>query len=53
LSEIERIYSKQQAARAAVAARSARDRIRKIRDLGDALLANRKAIKQAMWADYR
>lgn len=53
LDEIERIYDKQQAARAAVAARTASERIAKIRALHDALLARRDEIRAALWADYR
>jgi aldehyde dehydrogenase (NAD+) len=53
LDEIERIYAKQQAARAAVGAAGASERIAKIRRLHDAVMAAREEIRAAMWADYR
>jgi len=53
LDDIERIYDKQQAARAATAARPALARIEKLRALHDALLARRDEIRAALWADYR
>jgi len=53
LEAIERIYDKQQAARAATASRPARARIEKIRALHDAMLARRDEIRAALWADYR
>lgn len=53
LDEIERIYAKQQEARAAVAAASVSERIAKIRRLHDAVMAAREEIRAAMWDDYR
>ena len=53
LDEIERIYAKQQAARASVGATDAAQRIAKLRRLHDAVMAARDEIRQAMWDDYR
>lgn len=52
-AEIDRIYDKQQSRRAEVGATGASERIAKIRKLHDALLARRKEIADALWADYR
>src|SRR5581483_6505163 len=52
-AEIERIYSSQQARRAAMAATTARERIDRIRRLHDALLERRNEIADALWADFR
>ena len=53
LADIDRIYEKQQARRAAVANTTARDRRQKIRRLHDALLSRRPEIGAALWADYQ
>lgn len=50
---IDRIYEKQQARRAAVAATRAPERKEKIRRLHDALLSRRAEIREALWADYQ
>lgn len=51
--EIGRIYAKQQASRAAVGSTTARERIRKIERLRDAMLSRREEIRQALWLDYQ
>ncbi|HEY8132669.1 MAG TPA: aldehyde dehydrogenase family protein [Thermoanaerobaculia bacterium] len=53
LADIDRIYEKQQARRAAVANTTARERKEKIRRLHDALLSRRSEIYEALWADYQ
>ena len=52
-ADIDRIYKKQQARRAAVANTTARERKEKIRRLHDALLSRRSEIYEALWADYQ
>ena len=52
LEEVDRIYAKQQEARAAVGATDAAQRIAKIRRFHDAVMAAREEIRLAMWADY-
>ncbi|HEX8617480.1 MAG TPA: aldehyde dehydrogenase family protein [Thermoanaerobaculia bacterium] len=51
--EIERIYTSQQANRAAVANTTAAQRIEKLRRLERAILDRRDEIRAAMWDDYR
>jgi aldehyde dehydrogenase (NAD+) len=51
--EIERIYEAQQAARARVGRTTARERVTKLREFHDAVLAHRDDIRAAMWADFR
>jgi aldehyde dehydrogenase (NAD+) len=53
LDDIERIYEKQQRARAAIAVTTPAVRIEKLRRLHDALLTRRDEIRAALWADYR
>jgi len=53
LDEIERVYPKQLARRAAVGASVARERIDKLRRLRDVLFARRAEIHAALWEDYR
>src|SRR5262245_61239682 len=53
LADIDRLYDKQQARRAAVAQTTARERRAKIRRLHDALLSRRDEIRKALWDDYR
>jgi aldehyde dehydrogenase (NAD+) len=53
VSDIDVIYEKQRANRAAVAATTAGERIAKVRRILDALLARREEIHRALWDDYR
>ena len=53
LDEIERVYAKQLARRAAVGASDARERIDKLRRLRDVFFARRAEIHAALWEDYR
>ena len=53
LDEIERVYPKQLARRAAVGASVARERIDKLRRLRDVFFARRAEIHAALWEDYR
>src|SRR2546428_241307 len=53
LTEIDRIYGKQLARRAAVANTTAPERKEKLRRLHDALLSRRDEIREALWKDYR
>jgi aldehyde dehydrogenase (NAD+) len=53
LDDIERVYEKQQRARAAVAVTTPAVRIDKLRRLHDALLTRRDEIRAALWDDYR
>ncbi len=51
--DVERIYDKQQARRAAIGATAAHERKEKIRRLHDAMLSRRDEIREALWADYQ
>jgi aldehyde dehydrogenase (NAD+) len=53
LDDIERVYEKQQRARAAIAVTTPAVRIEKLRRLHDALLKRRDDVRAALWADYR
>jgi aldehyde dehydrogenase (NAD+) len=53
LADIDRIFSKQQAQHAEIAATNAQQRIAKLRRLHDALLSRRDEIRQALWDDYQ
>ncbi len=53
VDEIDRLYDLQQQNRAAVAATTAAQRIKKLRRFHDLVLARRDEIRAAMWEDYR
>ena len=53
VDEVERVYRAQRANCAAVGLTTARQRIEKLRRLGDALLARRDEVRAALWADYQ
>lgn len=52
-SEVERIFQAQQAHQHAVADSTAKERKQKLKRLRDALLGHRKAIHEALYADFR
>jgi len=53
VEEIDRLFEKQQARRAAVAITTAGERKEKLRRLHDSLLSRRDEIRRALWDDYR